>query len=95
MSKLNSWEWSWDARGTKHREGENEDHDLSSAIEGTAQEVVVFAVPSRMVAAQPELRRQPYENAREDGGCHPCELERTGVSYQRSAYSVFALEDSL
>lgn len=62
-------------RGTKHGEGEYEDHDLSSAIKGATQDVVVLAVPPRMVAAQPELRRQPYENARADGRGYPGVLE--------------------
>ena len=65
--KLNGWEWPRNARGTKHGEGENENHHLSSAIKGATQNVVVLAVPSRVVAAQPELRRQTYENARGDG----------------------------
>ena len=68
LSKLNGWERPRNARGTKHGEGEDEYHDLSSAIKGATQDVVVFAVPSRMVAAQPELRRQTYENARGGGG---------------------------
>ena len=63
LSKLNGWEWPRNARGTKHGEGEDENHDLSSAIKSAAQDVVVLAVPPRMVAAQPELRRQTYENA--------------------------------
>jgi len=49
------WEWPRSARGTKHGEGQDENHDLSSAIKGAAQDVVVLAVPSRMVATQPEL----------------------------------------
>ncbi len=53
LVKLNGWKWSRNARGTKHGEGEDENHDLSSAIKGAAQYVVVLAVPSRVVAAQP------------------------------------------
>ena len=63
LSKLNGWEWPRNARGTKHGEGEDENHDLSSAIKSAAQNVVVLAVPPRMVAAQPELRHQTHENA--------------------------------
>ena len=68
MSKLNGWEWAPDTRGTKNGEGQDENHDLRSAIKRATHDVVVFAEPSRMVAAQPELRRQTYQDARRDRG---------------------------
>jgi len=68
-------ERSRNARGTEHGEGQHEDHDLSTAIEGAAQDIIVFPVPSRVVPTQPELRRQSDENARGQGGVHPGRLE--------------------
>ena len=81
--QLNGWERPRGSRGTKHREREDEDHHLSSPIKGATQNIVVLAVPSRVVSAQPELRCQPNENGRADGGVYPAGLEWTRVCYQR------------
>jgi len=63
-------ERSRDARGAEHGKGEYENHDLSAAIQGATQDVVVFSVPSWVVLAQPELRYDSNENARGQGGVH-------------------------
>ena len=53
-----SGEWPGNARGAEDGKGEYEDHDLGAAIERTTQNVVVLAIPSRVVPAQPNLRHQ-------------------------------------
>lgn len=63
------------ARRAEYRKGEDEDHDLCTTVERATQDVVVLAVPARVVAPQPELRRDADDDAREDGricaGRHP------------------------
>ena len=57
-----------DARGAKDGKGKYEDHDLRTAVERATQDVVVLAIPSRMVPAQPKLRHDSDGYGRcEDG----------------------------
>ncbi len=53
-----------DARGAKDGKGEYKDHDLGAAIERATQDVVVLAIPSRMIPAQPKLRHQSDDYGR-------------------------------
>ena len=47
-----------DARCAKDGKGEYEDHDLRAAVERATQDVVVLAIPSWVVPAQPKLRNK-------------------------------------
>ena len=73
-----SGEWPRNARGAKDGKGEYEDHDLGAAIERTTQDVVVLAIPSRVVPAQPQLRYHSDGQARRDDGVYASVLRAKG-----------------
>jgi hypothetical protein len=61
-------EGSRNARGAKDGKRQYEDHDLRTAIQCATQYVVVLAIPSRVVPAQPKLRNESDGYGRcEDG----------------------------
>ena len=58
------------ARGAKDGKGEQEDHYLGATIECATQDVVVLAIPARVVPAQPNLRDDSYDYVRRDDGVY-------------------------
>jgi len=64
------WERSAFTRCAKHRERQDEDHELRPSIETTTKYVVVLSVPSRMMLSQPHLTDKANNDNRRSRRIH-------------------------